>query len=49
MYYHGRNPRNRFHEAEEPKCMYYLPKASTSYKQLALESKRITELKETET
>ena len=45
MYYHGCNPRNKIHEPET-KCPYYLPKSTTSYKQLALESKRITELKE---
>lgn len=45
MYYHGRNPGKSFHE-KEIRCRYYLPKETTSYKQLSLESKRITELKE---
>lgn len=45
MYYHGRNPGKSFHN-KETKCLYYIPKSTTSYKQLALESKRITELNE---
>lgn len=42
MFHMGPPPRNRQHAAEKH-CPYYLPKDSTSYVQLALESRRITE------
>lgn len=43
--YHGNAPNKDIH-APEKICPYYLPKETTSYCQLALESVKITEIKD---
>lgn len=45
MYMHSAPKRCKNHPPENI-CQYYIPAEHTSYLQLALESKRITELKE---
>lgn len=45
MMYHGR-PANRCIHAAENLCTYYTPKETTSYHQLALESRKITEIEQ---